>query len=72
MLVRKFFFVVLGLTMYFCVSFAYNKMSLPFMSFMNTTDTEIANTEDDDKNTIQVALLLDTRAGQISIMEYTQ
>lgn len=70
MLVRKFLFVVLGLTMYICVSFAYNKISQPLFSFVDSSTEESPEEEnDDDRNTIQVALLLDTSGSMSGLIE---
>jgi len=67
MLVRKFLFVVIALTMYLGVSFAYQKMGTPLLALFNnpaTTENKPAT-----KNTIQVALLLDTSGSMSGLIE---
>jgi len=67
MLVRKFIFIVIGLTMYLCVSFAYNRMTNPLNTLLTSDDTE--TTETKSNNNIQVALLLDTSGSMSGLIE---
>lgn len=66
MLVRKFLFVVIGVCMYFCLSFAYTHIGTPLVSLLTSEET---TTPTDDRNAIQVALLLDTSGSMSGLIE---
>lgn len=76
MIVRKFLFLVLGLTLTFCVSFAYQKIGHSYYHNFNNTPIEnehlapvetAASTA--TKHSIQVALLLDTSGSMSGLIE---
>ena len=70
MIIRKLLLVILAAGLYFCLSYASNKIGASYYSLLHAESKETIEEESaDDKNTIQVALLLDTSGSMSGLIE---
>ncbi len=69
MIVRKFLLVVLAGCLYYCLSFASNKIGSSYFSFFSNPTESSETSAENPKNKIQVALLLDTSGSMSGLIE---